>query len=648
MAQRKPEGRLCRALVGSLFLALASCGGNQSFEKSLDAMWQWDGGVEASQVQTAIADAQAVVTVPAAVGVTGRGLVGRTLPDGKLWTYEGAVDVLPSLVGDLVLFTGEGVLTALEVKTGIKKYAVKVNERRLEGAGYDGKYSILLLVDSDDAREDQILVLGPRGEHVYSATAKARLGTPAAVGGVGLVPYSGQYIGALDLATGALLGRILLRDGLHAVEARPDGLVLYGAGATPLNRAITSSPDSRSLKLKPRDLPGEPSWPIDGSKPRPPRSLPVGLHAYAEPKKQSLRFSSNSYVATYYEVVVGFEHETNKLLWATHLPRGVTGGAAGPHGPILCLENGAIVRVSQRTGHHMPYGSLEAKLKACVVSSPADDIPRGKRPGVLEQIEETIIATGPDMVAIQKVLLEDLGTNKSAKATGSLLDIAQNPLVSTDLSKEAARLLRGRRKGGEVMIAALRASAPRPSEQTQTPKDPPAAEANEPAQTTGSPTVSETPLERAARQREKLRPPPVGALAKALTRMKTPGAAAALAPYLEDPSLDASALRSIMEALTAIGTGAPEERTPVSTFLYQYKNTGGEPALIDALVLAAHFLFKFGDDAANEKLLKDLGQSLTHPALAEELRKSPPKKEPAPEDNGAEKNVSERNDTEKK
>src|SRR5690606_22452288 len=155
------------------------------------------------------------------------------------------------------------------------------------GAGYDGKYSIFLLVDSDDARADQILVLGPRGEHVYSATAKARIGTPAAVGGVGLVPYSGQYVGGLDLATGAHLGRILMRDSLHTVEARADGVVLYGAGATLMNRKITSSPESRSLKLKPLDLPGEPSWPIDGSKPRPARAMPVGLHAYAEPKKDS-------------------------------------------------------------------------------------------------------------------------------------------------------------------------------------------------------------------------------------------------------------------------------------------------------------------------------------------------------------------------
>src|SRR5690606_6341215 len=129
-----------------------------------------------------------------------------------------------------------------------------------------------------------------------------------------------------------------------------DGVVLYGAGATLMNGAITSSPKSRSLKLKPRELPGEPTWPVDGSKARPARALPVGLFAYAEPSQNSLRFASGSYVATYYEVLIGLEHESNKIRWATHLPRAVSGGSAGPSGPTLCLENGAIVRVNHTTG----------------------------------------------------------------------------------------------------------------------------------------------------------------------------------------------------------------------------------------------------------------------------------------------------------
>jgi hypothetical protein len=86
-----------------------------------------------------------------------------------------------------------------------------------------------------------------------------------------------------------------------------------------------------------------------------------------------------------------------------------------------------------------------------------------------------------------------------------------------------------------------------------------------------------------------------------------------------------------MKALMDIGTGTPDELNAVSSFLAQYKNTGGEGSLIDALVLAAHFLFKYGDDDADAALQKELDQSLTHPVLKKKLANNPPpKSEPAP------------------
>lgn len=632
------------ALSGCLSLLTLGCGGNQSFESSLDEMWQWDGGVEASRVITALEGKDGPASVPAAVGVTSRGLVGRALPHGKRWEYEGEVDVLPTLVGHLVIFSGGGRVTALDITSGKTVYSVDVHDRRLEGAGYDGAHSILLLVDKDDAREDQILVLGPSGREIFSANANARLGTPAAVSGVGLVPYSGQYVGAFDIASGKRLGRVLVRDGLHTAASEESGVILYGSGATLMNERVTSSPDSRSLKLKPRKLPGEPKWPLDGSKPRPARAQPVGFYAHVDSSEDTLKFSTGGYVATYYEVVLGLSHKSNEIRFSTHLPRAVSGGAPGKHGPTLCLENGVVVRVNSRTGNHIPFGSLDSKVKACVVTASDEKIPAGERPPILEQLEETIAGTGPDMVAIQKVLLRELGATDTVETTKALLAIAQNPLVSLDLAKVAQALLAKRKEGGEAMIAALREGAPKPLHEG--PKVDSIRPTNEGDATPGTPPVPESPEEEANRlieetstapdtedepainpdasRREKLRPPPVGALAQALQRMKTPGAAQALAPYLNDPSLTPKQADALMKTVDDLGSGDPIEREHVSRFLYQYKNTGGEGLLISALVRAAHFLFKHGDDEANEKLRSDLGQSLTHPALAKKLAENPP------------------------
>lgn len=640
---------LSSALVFALSFPLSGCGGSQSFDKTLDEMWQWDGGVEASRVIAAIQNGKAPEKIPAAVGVTGRGLVGRALPDGKRWEYEGEVDVLPTLVGSLVIFSGGGQVTALDVTTGKKIYTVSVHDRRLEGAGFDGTYSILLLVDKDDAREDEILVLGRVGQVILRATANARLGTPAAINGVGLVPYSGQYVGALDIETGKHLGRVLVRDALHTVSSEKNGVVLYGTGATLMGERVTSSPDSRSLKLKPRKFPGEPTWPIDGSKPRPARAMPVGFYAHVDRADDSVRFSSGGYVATYYEVVVGLEHKSNDVRFSTHFPRAVSGGAAGKYGPTLCLENGALFRVNARTGNHIPFGSLDTKVKACVVTASDEKIPAGTPLPILEQLEKTIAETGPDMVAVQKLLLRELGQTDNLETTKTLLAIAQNPLVSLDLAKAAATLLASRKEGGEAMIEVLELSAPKPLTASTPPKQPsdttskdekkelpktdgawnesPEDEAQRLIdETSPAPNADREPaIDPGATRREKLRAPPVAALAEALVRMKTTGAARALAPYLNDPALTPKQANTLMQAVDDLGTGDALEMAEVSRFLYQYKNTGGEAQLITALARAANFLQKHGDEAANEKLRRDLAQSLTHPDLAKKLAEKPPK-----------------------
>jgi hypothetical protein len=633
--------------LGVLSVAISGCGGAGSFEKSLDQMWQWDGGVEASRIMTALQSKKSPESVPAAVGVTGRGLVGRTLPAGKLWKYEGPVDVLPTLVADVVIFSGNGRATMIDVRTGVTKFSIDVSGRRLEGAGYDGENAVLLLVDSNDARQDQILVVGSNGDRRHSVMATARIGTPAAIGGVGLVPYSGQYVGAFDLESGDHLGRILLRDGIHTATTEAGNVLLLGAGATLIDEQITSSPESRSLKLEPREFPGEPDWPLDGSKPRTSRTTPVGIYAYPEKKEGRLSFAHGAYLSTYFEVIVGVDQGTNKIRFANHFPRAVAGGAVGSSAGTVCLENGSLWRVNMRDGATAPFGSLESRVRGCVVSGSGGAAPQEERPPLLEQIVATISETGPDMVSMQHLLLAELSKSSGSETTQALLEVAQNPLVSVDLSRKAAELLSEREEGGPEMVDALRRSAPQSvtpkvkKEPSVQPKDDVVKDKDKdkqetkPASTddtwsdegeTGTPTSGaqepqpqETALAPGVVRRENRRPPPVGALAAALTRLKTPGAAEALAPFLSEPSLSPKDARSLLIAIRRLG--GPNQVPEVQAFFDAYKNTGGEPALVDALVIAAEFLDKHLNQAGREELRRAAGQSLTHPVLRQRLEK---------------------------
>jgi hypothetical protein len=541
------------------------------------------------------------------------------------------VDVLPTLVADVVLFSGDGKVTMLDLKTGTPRFSIDVSGRRLEGAGYDGESSVLLLVDTDDARQDQILVVGPRGERRVSAMATARLGTPAAVEGVGLVPYSGQYVGAFELGTGKYIGRVLLRDGVHTVKTEGEQIIIYGAGATLLDAQVTSSPDSHSLKLNPREFPGEPVWPMDGSKPRLPRATPVGLYALPVKQEGRLRFSDNAYLATYFEIVVGVDHGTNQLRFATHLPRTVTGGIMGKDAATLCLENGNLVRVNMTNGASSPFGSLEARLRACVVSGEQGAAPEGARPPLLQQIVDTIVETGPDMLAMQRLLLAELALNRGPETTAALLNVAQDPFVSIDLARKAATLLSERQEGGEQMVEVLVADAPEtaPAEKKAPTLDSDAGKTDaeeegveeesdfieeDPGLDEGEDGEDQTPASR----RQNRRPPPVGALATALTRLKPPGAAEALAPYLLEPDLSPDNALSLMVALQSLG--GPKQVPQVHAFFTSYKNTGGEETLVEALVRAAVFLDEHLDEAGREELRRQIAQPLTHPSLQKVLQ----------------------------
>jgi hypothetical protein len=118
--------------------------------------------------------------------------------------------------------------------------------------------------------------------------------------------------------------------------------------------------------------------------------------------------------------------------------------------------------------------------------------------------------------------------------------------------------------------------------------------------------------------RQTRRPPPVSAIALALSKLKTPGAAAALCPYLSDPSLSAREVKTVMK--TVFELGGPEETAAVHQFVLEYKNTGGEEELLDALVQGVEFLLTHLEPELRTEVKAEINESLTHPDLKKRAR----------------------------
>lgn len=584
-------------------VAISGCGGAQKVDRHIEENWQWDQGVEARQIVQRIHGAQGPARRSVAVGVTGIGLRGQLLPSGKVWEFEANLDVLPTILGDRVLFTAQGRLFVLDAASGKTVLDLDVSGRRLEGAGYDGEYFVLFLVDKDDARQDQVRVVLENGQERSTFSSNLHLGTPAAVAGVGLVPYARQYVGAFDLATGQWLGRLLYRDALHSVSATDQGVLLWGRGVTAFSAQMTDNPESQSLRLDPPTFPGEPQWPVDGSKPRPARGEPIILLAAPTAKNGKLHFAHDVYLTTYYQIALAQDASSHEIKWVNHFDRAVAGAAIGEESALLCLEDGSVVRIGLKNGQSTLVSSLDARLKACAVTTADErgpDLPAGD---VRDQIVATITATGPDMAKVQTLLLDRLA--KFRGTTRALLSIAQDPRASMELSRYAGEKLQRRKEGGAEMVQVLKSYADeRASRLTQAaalPQDDPSAATVDPAN--GQPQAL----------RATLRPPPVGPIAQSLLKQRTPGAAGALARYLDDPSLTSAQIRTLMKTIVALG--GQEEIDPVHRFVLNYKNTGGEPELIDALVQAVEFLLVHMDDAARARLETEISEPLTFPDL---------------------------------
>ena len=624
------------ALLG-LFTTLAfatGCNKNGGLENAFSASWSAEGEQstrleEGRTVLARLAKLEAPALVPAAVGVTGRGLRGRALPEGVVWHYVGPVDVLPSLVGDRVGFSGDGMVTVLDVKSGERSFHIPVAGRRLEGLAYDGEHYAMLLVDSDDARPDEMRIVDQGGRTKFVATTTVRLGTPYALGGLALIPWQRQYVSVFDMQTGATVGRLLVRDSIHRVDATSTGLWVFGAGASHIDEALLTSRGEQALHLPKTDLPGDPPWPIDGSKPRAPRSRPVSLWAVPTHDGQT-RLAGGVFGYGYYEVIIGLNAQSQRAKWANFFPRGMVGSAANEAGITTCLEDGTIWQVRWSDGQVKRIDTLDTRLKGCAVS-PVTSTIAGRRSGDLAiQVRQTISSTGATMAKVHEFLVADLARSETARATYALLAIAQDPTTSSALAERAAEYLGKRRTGASAMIRALRENLPASADSAKpTEEQTPSTEEEETA-------TEDLDLDLPTARK---RPPPVAAIARALTTMKNRAAANVLAAQLTLPSIDGADSRAIIEALAVLG--GKKQLPAVRTFFVNFKNGGGDRALLEALVVAAKFLLDHGTVEERSLLRMAKTDVLTHPELAKSLEQlaldeplteaapAPPTSEPA-------------------
>ena len=540
-------------------LCLLGCGASSinASSQGLDPDWQNDSGASIAKVEQRLHGLPLVPNARVAVGVSESGLVGATLDGKSKWSHAGHPSSAPIIAGPLVIFSEGDQIVALDANSGAAAWSIGNRGLALRGAANDGTSSALVLAD---AHKSLFLGVSASGGTLGSTESRAAFGTPAARGGLAFVPWSNQYVSALEINNGNESGRLLAR--AQVSQALNFGGQLYfgeqGLIRLDEKARFASTNQANHVGLPKVDLPGKPSWLGSGLvNPSSQANARTKIRIFAAPASTAsgeLTLGAGTFAASYFRVVLGLDSKTGALRWVRALPTDVVGGAAASSGFVLCDANGKVW-VLDNAGGDAKSLELGAKVRVCAVDTGAEGVPGAPpRASLAIQIGEALDALEPNMAEAERYLVSELGKQEDPIVTKTLIDLSSSPRIPPDLRLETRRLLALRRNGTDYMLTAL------------------------------------------ARHYDfvsgVLLPPPVGPLADALAASGEVRAAPLLAKHLNDPANSADDVAHAARALAKLAT--PAEYEDLRTFFALYRATADDEALVAAVLSSAEAILRIG------------------------------------------------------
>jgi outer membrane protein assembly factor BamB len=546
-------------LAGTALLALG-CGGNiaKGVGAPFSETWQSDQGKSIAALEERLRAAKAPPAAPVAVGVNETGLYGVTLPSGKRWTHQGTADTVPIVAGDLVIASNAGALFALDAKTGQELWSVPIKNRKLRGAGDDGNVTVAV-VAGENPGKSRLVAVTRSGEVLRTIDSTVDLGFPAVKAGIAFIPWSSQYVSAIDLKSGDEVARLLVRE--IVTQARNfNGDLWFGEkGLVRFDDKIglATTNQGTHVGLPARQLPGKPLWLGSGNQLWPVSNsarLKIRISAQPTAADGTPHLTNHAYLASYFRVVLGLSEQDGGVRFVKSLGGDALGMSAAQHGFAVCDASGKVSLVSEKGGD-AGSADLGARLTACALDASALTLSETQPAAALaEQIGQALSDLTPDMAVAQKLLVDELTKQDDPLVTKILIDLTSSAKIPPDLRAAARKLIATRRSGKEYMLAALERHYD---------------------------YVSDVLL-----------PPPLGPLADALAAMNEVSATPLLARHLNDP---ANEMADVERAAVALGKLAtPAEYEDLRTFFALYRATADEPSLVKAVVAIGGALLRIG------------------------------------------------------
>lgn len=545
-------------------LLLASCGGNlvKGTGAPFSETWQADQGKSIAALEERLRTVKAPAATAVAVGVNASGLYGVALPNGTRWTHATTVDTVPIVAGDVVVASSAGKLFALDAKSGKQLWSIAIDNRKLRGAGDDGEHTVAV-VASESPGKSRFVAVTRSGTVVREIDSTVELGVPTAKGGIGFIPWSNQYVSAIDLKSGEEVARLLLREIVTQARNYNGDLWFGEKGLVRFDDKIRLATTNQGTRvgLPERNLPGKPIWLGSGNQLWPvTSSARLKIRLSASPTAgnggTSAHLTNHAYLASYFRVVLGLAEQDGKVLFVKSLGGDALGLGAAQRGFAVCDASGKVSLVSE-SGGDAGSADLGARLDACTVDVTALELQQKQPAAALaEQIGQALAELTPDMAVAQKLLVDELTKLDDPLVTKILIDLTSSAKIPPDLRSAARKLIATRRSGKEYMLQALERHYD---------------------------YVSDVLL-----------PPPLGPLADALSAMNEVSATPLLARHLNDPANDMTDVERAAQALGKLAT--PKEYEDLRTFFALYRATADEPSLVSAVVAVGGALLRVGGE----------------------------------------------------
>lgn len=564
-------------------LLSASCGGAAAFNTRFPDNRDADVNGLIARLRAAPARADENVAVGISAAPKRLYAFDRTA-DRVLWQKPLDATSAPYLAGKSVVVQVGGEIQGYDLATGRRNFSFGVGDMGLRGADGDAG-RVAVVVGSGQgtyARAEVLLVEG--GAIAWRREIDRQGGSPALVGDVVLVPWSSQYLSALDRTSGEEFARIRVNDGVisHALSAQ--GNVFLGSyhGIARLTSALASGSLRKAglFSLPETQLPGRPKLLPDLYTMPDPPAPDSALHRiglYWSPTLRSdgsIGLRDDTLYLVFYRFAFALDPASYAVRWIYPHNADIVGAAAQAGGLALADERGHFLRLDAGSGSAI--SQTDSGLPSLVVSLSSGGGGAAAAPSGgpdPSQLRKNLVAAAQDtdarLVPAQLFAVSRLAAMEDAEATANLVSLCDDTHIAPPLRQQACNALRDRTLGTEHLLTAL---------------------------------------ERHASYLEGTSAPPSGALAKAAASQKVTKAVPLLVAHLRDPGTSSRDLPAIVEALGRLGD--PAAAGPLADFLKLYHADPIDEHLVRALELIPQALVDLGAKEARPALESVAGDEL--------------------------------------